>query len=804
MSKDIPSKVVLFTLSTTAYKILRELQKLSNLAFNDDVKKGQRPKKELLDAKFAKIPEEERKELLDSLEVKDVMKISSTRRDQIRNELSKRGIFRDKLPTGKTSGQTAKPPKPKQADKPPEPEILPEPEPEPEPLPKPQTSLEKEARDKKKADIEANIIKHREEQELDELADSMVNKAISESTAELETMKKKHNKKIMEADIELTRLNDAKKNAEDKAREEKIAAQDKTDMEEFLKHEYLRKLANTEAKRLAKLIRRQELIKESLLEALREAGIKKAIIEASSESKARDELLLGRVDLTLKLIQAHPELKQLERKIRITLEENKQVDENGLISYSGQTFTPEALQEIMKTIPNDYKDFLRPAIMGLGRDELDMNQVVAGLVGLAVSLAPGGSMVASLSSNLIRSIFNYYEIDLNNILSTPKEEKKQGGRETKHSALSATSDINVLNRPSTLSERLTDFLDPDTLRITVSGLDQEDEGTPWDPPKHPLLRGYHNLVEMARASGIRAPTLSEISRGGQIGGVASAVVGGLSSGSLMTGAGSIGAGMLGGAVAGALPLNVINERLTTALEGKIKEAGYPIDENRRRQIKNIITALPPAVIGAAIGYNPNNDPPMGYGIVSGAGVTESKLTVPQSVIDQTSAQLDQKDSKNKIWQPKAISPSTDILNESRQERYADDLEFIMFDYQPGNGAEGGYGDNSTNPLKYSQAKENSIRYDGAGVSVPYLLWNKVNDANEMTPQRIEKLAMGVQLPEMIFMDQDNDTTFENVADYQYANGENTAIEFLSPYSDFSLVQNYWMTNENNMLFTVNP
>jgi hypothetical protein len=269
----------------------------------------------------------------------------------------------------------------------------------------------------------------------------------------------------------------------------------------------------------------------------------------------------------------------------------------------------------------------------------------------------------------------------------------------------------------------------------------------------------------------------------------------------MTGLSSALSGAFVGGVAGGLTAGNM-QRLSIAIEGRLADAGVDITPERREQIRRVVQVVPPSLIGAYLGYNPTNEEPMGTGIITGGGITERKLIASPDVISQTQAQETQSGGSNKIWQPKTISPTTDILNESKQEKYADDVEFIAFNYIAPT-SEGGYGTVDTNPLKRSQATADALRYTDSGVYVPYLLWNQVNNTNDMKPQQLEKLALGVELPPMEFIAQDNEETFEEVALRQFPNNELMAIEFLSPYADFSNVENFWMTNPDNMLFTIN-
>jgi hypothetical protein len=180
-----------------------------------------------------------------------------------------------------------------------------------------------------------------------------------------------------------------------------------------------------------------------------------------------------------------------------------------------------------------------------------------------------------------------------------------------------------------------------------------------------------------------------------------------------------------------------------------------------------------------------------------------------SVIDETIAQLDQKEQLDKKkranmqWQPKTIVPSTSIFDESRHERFIDAVEFAQFNYVP-EGSEGGYGTPMTNPLKRSDMLSEEIRYTNAGVTIPTDFYNRLLEASNLSEAELEKLFIGEKIPEMRFIAQDNDDTFDNVNTRFYVNNENTAVGVDDPYRFYSNVDNYWQTEPDSMLFTVNP
>jgi hypothetical protein len=221
----------------------------------------------------------------------------------------------------------------------------------------------------------------------------------------------------------------------------------------------------------------------------------------------------------------------------------------------------------------------------------------------------------------------------------------------------------------------------------------------------------------------------------------------------------------------------------------------------RKQAKLIATGVG-AGAGLATGMSG-----AGQGVVSGAGITETKINVDADVLKSTQAQESQEVGKNKQWQPKIIAPTPAILDKPPQEMYAEDLEATLFDYVVPT-SEGANGTIMTNQLKKNQYMNEQFRYYKSGVFIPAKLWEQMNTNQNMTTQKLDTLALGekplIALPDMEFMPQNNEETFETVARFQYPNQENTSIEFLSPYANFSNTDNYWATNPQSVLYTINP
>ena len=557
------------------------------------------------------------------------------------------------------------------------------------------------------------------------------------------------------------------------------------------------------------------------------------------------------------------------------------------------------VKTLIDTIPADYRPTLGPVVRNLlAGGDMDANTIVAGIVGVGLSLGTGSSVAGTIGATVFNSLRETTGFNFNNMfqpalpppsttgigdLSEPTGLDRKTDREQKHSAiLDLTfesgddpefeqdfsnipySDAGGLPGPpnpeeekkgfDTLVEDVSDQLremNPDAPEsrirgwamkylnsktpsqikrlislalVATTGALRAIESRVAEPFKNSVkyLSGMDDedarivirnigIVRNALKSDVKKistkirnvpplvrPRRSDIDIGVGAGSLSTATASGISTGSAMGALSGVVPGMLGGAVAGGVS--------ASALRTYYRSQGVPDSPELEKKI-GYLTMLPVSVLGAYLGYTPSGKPDevMGTGVVSGAGITEKKIDVDPKVLTETQAQLDQEESKNKQWIPKAIQPSTAILDQSQQERYADDLEFVAFNYIAPT-SEGAQGDIYTNPLKRQQFAGNEIRYTNAGVFVPYDTWNEINDTNDISEQRIREMALGqkplVPLPDMRFVPQDNETTFENMAEYHYVNGEDTAIEYKSPYSDYSDVRNYWSINESSELFTI--
>jgi hypothetical protein len=238
--------------------------------------------------------------------------------------------------------------------------------------------------------------------------------------------------------------------------------------------------------------------------------------------------------------------------------------------------------------------------------------------------------------------------------------------------------------------------------------------------------------------------------------------------------------------------------LMVAIEGYLRQRNVDPQSRRGRGLVNTLLRMPPRILASLVG--------LGAGaLVGGVGrINETPIEVSEDIINQTNAELQQiSGQKNKQWAKRIIRPSTTILDKSRQENYADDVEFALFDYVPV--TEQGAGTVKSNPLVRNQFINNEIQMENAGVYIPTVLFNTLVDASSLTDRQMEALFKGAKplIKDPSYVKYNGDT-FDNVAQYQYPNQENTAIGILDPYRFYSRVDNHWSFNPDSELFTVNP
>jgi hypothetical protein len=272
-------------------------------------------------------------------------------------------------------------------------------------------------------------------------------------------------------------------------------------------------------------------------------------------------------------------------------------------------------------------------------------------------------------------------------------------------------------------------------------------------------------------------------------------------------AGAVGGSITGGAMGGAgavVPAGIAGMTAGGLTDAGIIEyyrrRGIPITDKLKQKAK-LAGAVVAGGAGLATGMSG-----AGKGVVSGAGITETKINVDADVLKSTQAQESQSIGKNRQWGPKTIAPSAEILDKPRQELYAEDLESTLFDYVAPT-SEGADGTIFTNQLKKNQYNNEQLRYYKSGVFIPAKLFEQMNTPENMSKEKLDSLALGqkpiIKIPDMQFIPANNETTWDTVAKVQYPNNELNSIEFLDPYSSYSNVDNFWTTNAQSKLYTIN-
>jgi hypothetical protein len=184
-------------------------------------------------------------------------------------------------------------------------------------------------------------------------------------------------------------------------------------------------------------------------------------------------------------------------------------------------------------------------------------------------------------------------------------------------------------------------------------------------------------------------------------------------------------------------------------------------------------------------------------------IGDDELSISSEKSLQSINKKEQKD-EQKVGKlrPRFIIPSVDVLDVSQQEKYIDDVEFSLFDYVPEN-SEGGNG-GLDNMLVRDNAINESVRFQGAGVTLDSrLLYNK-DITSKMSDSELEVLFLGHRLPVLQFVDQNPELVFDQQATQFDVNNELTDIEMFSPYSNFSNTDVYWNSFNKNVLYSKVP
>lgn len=162
-----------------------------------------------------------------------------------------------------------------------------------------------------------------------------------------------------------------------------------------------------------------------------------------------------------------------------------------------------------------------------------------------------------------------------------------------------------------------------------------------------------------------------------------------------------------------------------------------------------------------------------------------------------------------ILKPKFIVPSVNIFAKTEQEQFVDDMEFAMFDFVQDDS--GGNDPNGTNSILRDQTISKGLRYQRSGVTVNSLYGRDIpNNPNNISKEMMNQLFLGEPiLPTMKFLFSEefypqefNQSEFE-VSNYD-VNNELTAIEMLSPYSNFTNNQLLDQFIDTSILYGIVP
>jgi hypothetical protein len=280
-----------------------------------------------------------------------------------------------------------------------------------------------------------------------------------------------------------------------------------------------------------------------------------------------------------------------------------------------------------------------------------MNNVVAGLVGLGISLSAGNPALGSAATPIISGMLNTYGVDLNEYLDVGQiidepisgilsEEEEMKINEDVYDVISGVVEE---AQPQASSESKRNYIIdsllslPETIKRKISELRRRN---PTEPPSQILrdVSADYDSDEDLEAGGqppLRTTPYSGIAESVVQGAGTGALYGGFASGVSTGSAQGAISGMIPGAIAGGIA-GLTSEQL---LRRYYRRQGIPMNPELNRKIK-ALSALPAAAVAAYLGYTPSGkvEDVVGTGVTSGAGITEKKITVVPEVLEKTQAQ----------------------------------------------------------------------------------------------------------------------------------------------------------------------
>ena len=526
-------------------------------------------------------------------------------------------------------------------------------------------------------------------------------------------------------------------------------------------------------------------------------------------------------------------------------------DEKGNVRLNKKIgLSDEKISRLISNLPQQYRSTLSGPVRSLfaSSSEIDYNTLISGLVGLGSIIATGNPAIGPLVSQGVSMINNFFDFDFNKILGLRTEQKKEKKVITPVNVPAASVSATTASRPpalptveedprrfflqpatpTTLRRRRTiantpspklNLRQPERMEVDIQGFipsprfvarrrrgnikaatEQKKSlakraietarrllpSLPRAEEKGIPIRGTQRIQDLEAQVDETGITRLE-AREGALSAATSAALTAASSGSAVAAVlSTIPAGLLGVAARG-----LTRPQVSNLINYYESQQGRNLDEKTREKVQNTLELIPGAVVGGLVGR----------AAVSG-GISEQPIEVDEAIVAETQAKIDQEGRANKQWAPKQIAANPEILGASTQEMYADDIESSLFDYVTPT-SEGANGTIKSNALKRSQFMNDQLRYFNSGVFVPYELFTKFTNQ-----QDLDDLALGekpiISLPEMKFERLNQQNTWDNVAKHQLVNAENQSVGLFDPYRNFSNVDNFWTNTRDSVLYTINP
>ena len=575
---------------------------------------------------------------------------------------------------------------------------------------------------------------------------------------------------------------------------------------------------------------------DRILEAIREEA-RQTLIEINKGLTQQEEIINKRIDdinintndkkaLKKNVDRLKRKLQTRTRKRLISIEENKNLSveqKRQAIKEVGNFNIPKVndtnRRRIIQAMPENMRTVFGDSVNNLllGR-ALNINNIISSVIGLGAGIAFTPAIAPAVSTG-VNDLLDAFDINIDEYVYGPRQPTSIEGKEepipignvsqvpedlmiqeakflSDSNVTEGSSDEERMNVIATMLARPENKTDPVAQEI-ASAIDSSMLRVPLQVARPVRGRTSPSLPfepQARLAFGRRQRTRQQlIDQQGRRGAIAGAV--GAGAMALATGQGAGGAiGVAGmGALAGG--------SLATAIEAYLRQRNVPLETRRGQRLYRVMSEMPAKYLAGILGVSIGA---LTAGAMQVGRINETPIEVSQDIVDQTTAELQQvAGQKNKQWAKRIIQPSTNIMDKSRQEQYADDVEFALFDYVPP--TEQGNGTVKSNPLVRNQFVNHQIQMEDAGVNIPTVLFNTLVDASSLTDRQMDALFRGapplIRDPSFVKYNGDD---FDNVAKYQYPNKENTEIGMLDPYRFFSRVDNHWSYTPDSQLFTINP